>query len=118
MHPTTPFHHTNGYRAQRFQCPLLFPQKTGATCDHDQFKKGKGCVKDVNWELGGIQRVTLGEVGSQRGTVVSLDLPQVAVMVFWRYHRTALFQLPLPKPDRRVSPHPAFQGGGSTCIGL
>jgi len=63
-----------------------------------------------------IERV--GEVGSQRGTVVSLDLPQVAVMVFWRYHRTALFQLPLPKPDRRVSPHPAFQGGGSTCIGL
>ena len=63
MHPTTQFNHTNGYRAQRFQCPLLFPEKTGATCAHDQFAKGKGCVKDVNWELGGIQRVTLDRSG-------------------------------------------------------
>jgi hypothetical protein len=38
---------------------LLFPAQTGATCEHDQFAKGKGCVKDVNWELDGIQRVTL-----------------------------------------------------------
>jgi hypothetical protein len=59
MHPTTSFNHTYGYRAQRFQCPLLFPEKTGQTCEHAQFAKGKGCVKDVNWELGGIQRVTL-----------------------------------------------------------
>jgi len=59
MHPTIQFKHTYGYRAQRFQCPLLFPEPTGATCTHDQFLKGKGCVKDVNWELGGIQRVTL-----------------------------------------------------------
>jgi hypothetical protein len=59
MHPTKQFNHTYGYRAQRFQCPLLFPHKTGETCDHEQFTKGKGCVKDVNWEQGGIQRVTL-----------------------------------------------------------
>jgi hypothetical protein len=59
MHPTMQFNHTNGYRAQRFQCPLLFPEKTCETCDHEQFAKGKGCVKDVNWERGGIQRVTL-----------------------------------------------------------
>jgi hypothetical protein len=59
MHPTCSFAHTNGYRAQRFRCPLLFPEKTGATCDHEQFLKGKGCVKDVNWEKGGQQRVTL-----------------------------------------------------------
>jgi hypothetical protein len=63
MHPTKPFNHTNGYRAQRFQCPLLFPTKTGQTCEHAQFVKGKGCVKDVNWELGGIQRVTLDRDG-------------------------------------------------------
>src|SRR3989440_7108507 len=63
MHPTIQFNHTNGYRAQRFQCPLLFPEKTGASCDHDQFAKGKGCVKDVNWEVGGIQRVTLDRDG-------------------------------------------------------
>ncbi len=63
MHPTIQFNHTYGYRAQRFQCPLLFPQKTGATCQHEQFAKGKGCVKDVNWELGGIQRVTLNRDG-------------------------------------------------------
>ncbi len=59
MHPTKQFHHTYGYRAQRFHCPLLFPKKTGETCPHTQFAKGKGCVKDVNWEAGGIQRVTL-----------------------------------------------------------
>ncbi len=59
MHPTLQFNHTYGYRAQRFQCPLLFPEQTGATCAHEQFVKGRGCVKDVNWELGGIQRVTL-----------------------------------------------------------
>ncbi len=35
------------------------PSKTGATCDHEQFIKGKGCVKDVNWEKGGQMRVTL-----------------------------------------------------------
>jgi len=63
MHPTTQFNHTNGYRAQRFQCPLLFPEPTETTCDHEQFIKGKGCVKDVNWELGGIQRVTLDREG-------------------------------------------------------
>ena len=63
MHPTIQFHHTYGYRAQRFRCPLLFPQKTEATCVHAQFDKGKGCVKDVNWELGGIQRVTLDRQG-------------------------------------------------------
>jgi hypothetical protein len=63
MHPTLQFNHTYGYRAQRFQCPLLFPEKTGQTCEHEQFAKGKGCVKDVNWELGGIQRVTLDRAG-------------------------------------------------------
>jgi hypothetical protein len=31
----------------------------GATCEHEQFSKGKGCVKDVNWERGGQMRVTL-----------------------------------------------------------
>ncbi len=64
MHPTVQFQHTNGYRAQRFQCPLLFPEASGATCEQEQFLKGKGCVKDVNWELGGLQRVTLDRDGS------------------------------------------------------
>ena len=53
MIPTYQFDHTYGYRAQRFRCPLLCPEPTEATCDHEQFAKGKGCVKDVNWELGG-----------------------------------------------------------------
>ncbi len=59
MHPTIQFNHTYGYRAQRFQCPLLFPEKTGKSCTHEQVEKGKGCVKDVNWELGGFMRITL-----------------------------------------------------------
>ncbi len=59
MVPTKKFNHTNGYRAQRYQCPLLFPQATGQTCDHKQFAKGVGCVKDINVEKGGLMRVTL-----------------------------------------------------------
>ena len=57
------FKHTNGYRAQRFRCPLLFPKKTGQSCPHEQFLKGRGCVKDVNWERGGQMRVTLDRDG-------------------------------------------------------
>jgi hypothetical protein len=59
MHPTYQFSHTYGYRAQRFRCPLLFPQTNGQSCEHEQFKKGKGCVKDLNWEAGAQMRVTL-----------------------------------------------------------
>lgn len=59
MHPTYQFAHTNGYRAQRYRCPLLHPHRTGETCDHEQFTKGKGCVKDINIEKGGIMRITL-----------------------------------------------------------
>jgi len=59
MHPTSLFQHTNGFRAQRFRCPLLFPTRTGQTCPHAQFVKGKGCVKDPNWEKGGLMRALL-----------------------------------------------------------
>jgi hypothetical protein len=59
MHPTYQFQHTKGYRAQRYRCPLLFPEPTGQTCDHEQFRKEKGCVKDINLEAGGLMRVTL-----------------------------------------------------------
>ena len=40
MQPTSQFDHTRGYRAQRFRCPLLFPKKTGESCEHEQFAKG------------------------------------------------------------------------------
>ena len=59
MHPTYAFQHTNGYRAQRYRCPLLYPAPTGQTCVHEQFRKDKGCVKDSNLEAGGLLRVTL-----------------------------------------------------------
>ena len=55
MSPTFQLDHTYGYRAQRFRCPLLFPQPNGQTCEHEQFAKGKGCVKDVGlgtWRAG------------------------------------------------------------------
>lgn len=64
MHPTIQFDHTYGYRAQRFRCPLLFPKPNGASCVHAQFLKGKGCIKDLNWELGGKMRVTLDRESS------------------------------------------------------
>ena len=59
MHRTYQFAHTNGYRAQRFRCPLLFPTRTGQSCAHEQFLKGKGCVKDRNLEKGGLMRLML-----------------------------------------------------------
>lgn len=59
MHPTYRFAHTKGYQAQRYRCPLLFPQRTGQTCEHEQFVKDKGCVKDINIEKGGLMRVML-----------------------------------------------------------
>ena len=59
MQPVFFFQHTNGYRAQRFRCPLLFPERTGQSCDHAQFAKGRGCVKDLNWEKGGLMRALL-----------------------------------------------------------
>ncbi len=63
MHPTYQFSHTYGYRAQRFRCPLLFPQPNGQSCEHEQFTKGTGCVKDLNWEAGAQMRVTLDRSG-------------------------------------------------------
>jgi len=39
--------------------PLLYPAPTGQTCDHEQFRKEKGCVKDIDSEAGGLMRVTL-----------------------------------------------------------
>jgi len=63
MYPTYQFRHTNGFRAQRFRCPLLFPTRTGQTCEHAQFAKGKGCVKDPNWEKGGLMRALLDRTG-------------------------------------------------------
>ena len=59
MHPTKQFDHGAGYRVQRYQSPLLFPQVTGQTCTHEQFQKHKGCVKEINIEKGGLMRVML-----------------------------------------------------------
>lgn len=52
------FAHGRGFPAQRYRCPLLHPQPTGAQCAHDQFAKG-GCVKLVNVSAGGLQRLSL-----------------------------------------------------------
>ncbi len=63
MHPTYRFQHTNGFQAQRFRCPLLSPLRTGETGDHEQFVKGRGGVKDPNWEKGGLMRAMLNRGG-------------------------------------------------------
>jgi hypothetical protein len=54
--PATLFVHEDGYRAQRFTCPLLHPTRTGATCSHRQFTKG-GCTRVINLEDGGKLRI-------------------------------------------------------------
>ncbi|HET9919681.1 MAG TPA: transposase [Ktedonobacteraceae bacterium] len=63
MQPAFFFQHTRGYRVQRFRCPLLLPQPSGQNCEHAQFLKGKGCVKDANWEKGGLMRALLDRDG-------------------------------------------------------
>jgi hypothetical protein len=63
MVPTFTYAHPYGYRARRYRCPLLHPTPTGKTCDHEQFKKGKGCQKDGNDELGEVMRVVLDRDG-------------------------------------------------------
>ncbi len=59
MAPSYHYQHPDGYRAQILRCPLLFPDVSGHTCDHEQFAKGPGCVKYINIELGGQMRVAL-----------------------------------------------------------
>jgi hypothetical protein len=59
MPPTAQFRHEDGYRAQRYGCPLLVPHPTGQPCAHPQFRKGPGCVKVTNVEAGGLMRVQL-----------------------------------------------------------
>jgi hypothetical protein len=59
------FNHTADHRAQLLRCPLLFPQPTGQSCDHDQFVKGSGCVKHINIEAGGWLRVQLDRQSEQ-----------------------------------------------------
>jgi len=63
MHPTYRYAHTYGYAAQRYRCPLLFPEATGQTCNHEQFKKGHGCQKDLNDEPGGRARLLMDRSG-------------------------------------------------------
>jgi len=59
MIPLYEFDHSEGYRAQELRCPLLVPQATGQSCDHDQFAKGVGCVKYINITAGGKMRIAL-----------------------------------------------------------
>lgn len=58
MVPVATFRHQDGYRAQRFACPLLHPTSSPAACTHPQFAKG-GCTRVTNLEAGGQARVTL-----------------------------------------------------------
>lgn len=53
----------NGSRVQRSDCPLLVSQATSELCDHQQFLKGKGCHKDLHWEVGGRMCVILDCTG-------------------------------------------------------
>jgi hypothetical protein len=63
MVPRFFFQHSNGYRAQRFGCPLIFPVSTGQPCPKLTNNHGLGCHKDPNWEAGGRLRVMLDRSG-------------------------------------------------------
>jgi hypothetical protein len=68
MTPTSQFRHEDGYRAQRYRCPLLRPTPTGATCPDARFARG-GCRKVVNIEVGGQRRLTLDRQGEPYRTL-------------------------------------------------
>jgi len=59
MVPWRQFTHEDGYRVQRFGCPLLLPTPTGQSCDDPHFRSGSGCVTGINTEPGGLMRATL-----------------------------------------------------------
>ena len=59
MQPSSTFRHPDGYRAQLYRCPLLFPTPTAQSCDHTQFRQALGCVKYLNLEPGGQMRLRL-----------------------------------------------------------
>lgn len=54
MTPTTQGRHEDGYRIQRYGCPL----RGTAACDHARFARGGG-AKRINIEPGGLRRATL-----------------------------------------------------------
>jgi hypothetical protein len=58
MTPSTLGLHEDGYRIQRFTCPLLHPIRTGTTCSDHRFVKG-GCQRKINLEDGGKLRITV-----------------------------------------------------------
>lgn len=53
------YREADGCLVQELHCPLLYPQRTGQTCDHPRFTRGRGCKKYVNLELGGRMRLQL-----------------------------------------------------------
>lgn len=59
MVPRYQFTHEDGYRVQRYGCPLRFPTPTDQTCDDPHFRTGDGCVHGINLEPGGLLRATL-----------------------------------------------------------
>ncbi|MGH3522851.1 MAG: hypothetical protein ACRDU4_08465 [Mycobacterium sp.] len=59
MVPTSQGRHEDGYRVQRFGCPLLVPRPTGQSCPHERFHAGPGCVRTINLERGGQMRARL-----------------------------------------------------------
>lgn len=59
MVPWRQFTHEDGYRVQRFGCPLLLPTPTGQTGDDPHFRSAPGCVHGSNLAPGGLVRATL-----------------------------------------------------------
>ena len=69
MVPRYQFLHEDGYRVQRFGCPLRFPTPTDQTCDDPHFRSGSGCVTGINLEPGGLLRATLDRRASDYKTI-------------------------------------------------
>src|SRR5436305_1948257 len=60
MIPTFHSAHRSGLSCSALPLPTpLSATATGETCEHEQFKKGPGCKKDINDEAGGRARVLM-----------------------------------------------------------
>jgi hypothetical protein len=87
MTPTSQGRHEDGYRIQRYGCPL---RGTDATCAHTRFGRG-GCTKRINIEPGGLLRATIDRTTPAYRTVYAQR-----TSVERLYHQAKILKLERP----------------------
>lgn len=117
MTPSTVSIHEDGYRVQRFRCPLLHPTRTGTTCAHHRFAEG-GCIHKINLEDGGKLRIaidrnsdafraiydqrTSAERINSQTTALGIERPKLRNRHSIRHHNTLTYLIINARAIRRV----------------